>query len=84
MNCICDLTQFVVSIIVADAISEILAKLFIEQAVLSFGMVAVIFVDADKKFLGIIMAMCNALVIRFWLLSRGNHKDLGVEKYHRF
>ena len=46
MNCMCDLTQF---ILIKDARAEILAKLFIEQVVFSFGMVAVIVVDADKK-----------------------------------
>ena len=45
-----------------------------EQVVLSFGMVAVTVVDTDIKFLGVLMAMCNALDIRFWPLSRGNHK----------
>ena len=73
-----------VSIIVVNASSEILAKLFIEQYVLSFGMITVIVVDADSKLLGIFMAICNALDIQFWPLSRGNHKGLGVEKYHRF
>ena len=35
----CDLTQFVISIIVSDAHSEPLGKLFVEQVVFSFGMV---------------------------------------------
>ena len=30
MNCMCDLTQFVISILVNDAVSEMLAKLFME------------------------------------------------------
>ena len=82
MNCICDLTQFVIPIVVADPNAEILAKLFMEQVVLSFGMVAIVVVDADSKFLGVFMVMCKALDIWFWLLSRGNHKSLGVEMYH--
>ena len=53
MNCMCALTQFVISIIVDDARSDTLAKLFIEQVVLSFGMVAVVVVNADSKFLGL-------------------------------
>ena len=84
MNCMCDLTQFVISILVHEAISEILAKLFMEQVVLSFGMVAVVVVDADSKFLDLFKAMCVALDIVFWPLSRGNHKGLSVERYHRF
>ena len=84
MNCMCDLTQFVISILVKEAVAETLAKLFMEQVVLSFGMVAVIVVDADSKFLGTFQMMCNALDIKLWPLARGNHKGLLVEKYHRF
>ena len=84
MNCMCDLTQFVISIIVDDARSEILAKLFMEQVVLSFGMVAVVVVDADGKFLSLFEKMCSALGFIFWPLARGNHKGNSVEKYHRF
>ena len=84
MNDICDLTQFVVPTIVKDTTSEYLAKLFMENVVLSFGMVVVVVVDADSKFLHLFQAMCIALNIVFWPLSRGNHKDLSVERYHRF
>ena len=55
-----------------------------EQVVLSFGMVAVIIVDTDSKFLGVFEAMCTALDIELWPLARGNYKGLLVEKYHRF
>ena len=50
MNCMCDLTQFVISILVNDTRSEIIGKLFMEHVVLSFGMVAVVVVDTDSKF----------------------------------
>ena len=62
---VCDLAQFVISIIVRDVVSEILVKIFMKQAVLSFGMVAVIFVDADSKFLHIYKEMCATLDIIF-------------------
>ena len=84
MNCMCNLTQLVISIIVDDACSEILAKLFIEQVVLSFGMVAVVVVDADGKFLSLFENMCLALGFIFWPLVRDNHKGNSVGKYHRF
>ena len=84
MNCMCDLTQFVISILVQEARSENLAKLCMEQVVFSCGMVAVVVVDADSKFLDLFKAMCVALDIVFWPLARGNHKGLSVERYHRF
>ena len=84
MNCICDLTQFLISIFVNDAISKILEKFFIEQVVLSFGMVEVVVVDADIKFFTLFKAMYVALDIEFWPLARGNHKGLSVERYRQF
>ena len=51
LNCMCDLTQFVVSVVVSDENAERISKLFMEHVVLTFGMVAVIVVDADSKFL---------------------------------
>ena len=55
-----------------------------ESVVLSFGMVAVIVVDADSKFQGIFESLCDTLKLVFWPLARGNHKALSVERYHRF
>ena len=80
----CDLTQFVVSILVSDATSENLAKLFMEQVVFTFGMVAVVVVDADSKFLSLFKDMCLKLDFIFWPLARGNYKGLSIEKNRRF
>ena len=63
MNCMCDLTQFVVSVLVTDTTSEILSKFFMEHVVLSFGMVAVIIVDTDSKFLNLFQAICVSLLV---------------------
>ena len=51
LNCMCDLTQFVISILVDNASSKNLGKLFMEQVVLSFRTVAVVVVDDNSKFL---------------------------------
>ena len=67
-----------------EDISESLAKLFIENVVLSFGMLAVVVVDVDRIFLHICQNMCAALAIKLWPLSRSNHKGLRIEIYHRF
>ena len=47
-----------------------------KQVVLSFGMVAVIVVDADSNFLHLFKEMCAVLGIRFWPILRGYHKGL--------
>jgi hypothetical protein len=80
----CDLSTFVVSSITNDTKAETLARVFIEQVVLTFGTCAVIVVDADSSFRGTFEAMCSILKIRFWALARNNHKGLSVEHYHRF
>ena len=64
MNCMCDLTQFVILVLANEAISENLAKLFMEQVFLFFGMVTVVDVDADRKFLHLFEAMCIAFDIK--------------------
>ena len=69
MNAMCDLTQFTVSILVHKATSEILGKLVMNQVVFTFGMVAVIVIDADSKFLYLFEEMCLSLGFKFWPLS---------------
>ena len=84
MNAMCDLTQFVVSMLISDAAAEILGKIFMEQVVFTFGLVAVVVVDVDSKLLSVFEEMFNYLGFIFWSLSRGNHKVLIVERYHHF
>lgn len=84
LNCMCDLTQFVVSEITESPNASILAKTFMDHVILTFGICSVIVVDADSKFKDVFKEMCKKLNIHFWPLSRGNNKGLIVEKYHRF
>ena len=55
-----------------------------EQVVFSFGMVTVVVVDVDSKFLSLFEEMYNALGLKLYAFSRSNHKGLSVERYHRF
>ena len=84
LNCMCDLTQFVVSIVTSDTTAATLSQLIMEQVLLKYGMCAVIVVDAASNFRGIFEQMCSILSITFWPLARGNHHGLSVERYHRF
>ena len=65
MNTMCDLTQFMVSMRIADTTAKLIGKIFMEQVVFTFGLVAVIFVDADSNFLTVFEDMCNRLVFIF-------------------
>ena len=84
MKSMCDLTQFVISSVVQNINAEIIAKTFMEEVDLSFGMKAVIVVDADSKFRSVFEDMCKSLKIHLWPLARGNHKLISVEKSHQF
>ena len=83
-NCMCDLTQFVISNVVENPNAALLAKSFMDNVVLTFGICSVVVVDSDSKFMDVFEEMCSKLNIVFWSLSRGNHKGLSVERYHRF
>ena len=84
MNAMCELAQFVVSMLIADATAELLGKIFIEQVVFTFGLVAVVVVDIDSKCMSVFEDICNCFLFIFWPLSRRNYKGLSVERYHRF
>ena len=84
LNCMCDLTQFVVFCILTDTTAAALSEIFMSQVVLSFGMVAIVVVDADSRFRSTFEAMCTMLKLTFWPLARGNHKGNSVERYHGF
>ena len=84
LNCMCDLTQFVVSSPTEDITAVALSELFMSSVVLTFGMCSVVVVDDGSSFKGVFEDMCKALNIHYWCLSRGNHKGNSVERYHRF
>ena len=86
MNSMCDLTQFVISSVTFDTTAlELSQLLFMSDVILTFGMCApVIIVDEGSNFKVAFQEMCDILKITCWLLARGNHKGLSVERYHRF
>ena len=47
-------------------------------------MVAIIIFNDNIWFKSVFKDMCAALGIIYWYLTRGNHKDVSIEKYHRF
>ena len=84
LNAMCYLTQLVVSNITTETHTEHLTKLFMENYILLFGMVAILVINADSRFKNVFKDICAALGIIYWSLERGNHNILRVEKYHRF
>lgn len=54
-------------------------KIVIAQIVFTFGMVAVVVVDANSKFLHLFEEMCKVLGFNFWPLYRGDHMGKSKE-----
>ena len=83
LNSLCNLPQFVVSTPTFDITAADLAKLFMEEVFLTFGMCAVVVVDDGSNFKGIFKEMCEHLKLTYCCISRGNHKSNSAKKYHR-
>ena len=84
LNSMCDITQFAIASPTFTITAAHLATLFMEQVVLTFGMCAVVVIDDGSPFKKEFKEMCTILRIKYWVLARGNHKGLGVERFHRF
>ena len=84
MNAMCDVMQFFIYTITTETYVEHLATLFMKNFVLSFVMVAIIFIDADSRFKNLFKYMCADLGIIYCTLAHGNNKGTRVEKYHNF
>lgn len=83
-NCMCDLTQFIVSSVVKNPDAALLAKTLMEDVILTFGICTVVVVDSDSKFKSIFEDMCTKLNLMYWPVLRHNHKGVTVEKFHRY
>ena len=86
MNDMCILTQFVVYINLANQTALYLVKKIMKRIVLKFGMVDVVVVNADSKYLKNNKALWYVFGITFHALVglSGNHKGLHVELFHWF
>ena len=83
-NSMCDLTQFVVSTPTYNITAENLAKIFIVEVFLNFGMYAVIVIDGGSNFNSTFKTMCESLKIAYWCISIGEHKGNSFKNIHQF
>ena len=61
-----------------------LARALMEGTLLKFGFCIVVIVDDDSKFMALFEAIEKALNIRLHLVSKRNHKEIDVERFHKF
>ena len=65
LNCMSDLTQFIISCILTETNASALSKIFMAEVVLNFGMVAMVVVDANIRFCSMFEAMCKMPKLTF-------------------
>ena len=78
LNSMCDMTQFVVAVGMSHVDSAELARAFMEDALLKFGLCVVVVVDDDTIFMALSEGMCKSLNIRSHRAAKRNHKSIGV------
>jgi hypothetical protein len=58
--------------------------MFMEAVLLKFGLYVMVVVDEGKEFCSLFRQMCSLLWIRCHVVTKRNHKAVGVERYHHF
>jgi hypothetical protein len=84
LSAMCDLTQFVVSVLVQTTHAYDLARFLLNEILMKVGMCGLIVVDAGSTFCGIFADACKLLGIQLHRASRGNHKAVSVERFFRY
>ena len=84
LNSMCDLTQFVVMAPVVKLEASYIARVFMENVLLKFGLCALVVIDEGKEFCGLFRTVCRMLNIKCHVVAKRNHKAVGVERFHRF
>ena len=80
----CDLTQFVVVVPVPGMTASIIAKYFMQEVLLKFGIGHLVVIYDDVPFKGICIAACDSLHLKYESVSTHNHKVVLIEKLHCF
>jgi hypothetical protein len=84
LNAMCDLTGFVLVNATNNITAHDLARLLVQEVLLKIGFCGLISVDDGSTFKGLFQEVCSLLNIEIHVAARGNHKAVGVEKFHRF
>ena len=50
----------------------------------SLGLPQLVVIDDGCEFKGTLLDVCNAVGISHWVVSKGNHKAIMLEWFHRF
>lgn len=84
LNCMCDITSFVVSVAITYTNAAELAQAFMENVLLKFGLCLAVVVDNGSIFMGVFTQTMKSLNIHLHRVSKRNYNAVGVERYYRF
>ena len=79
MNIMCDITQFVIVVLVPNETVATLGEHFMQHVLLKC-----VILDNDSPFKGVFTAICKVLYINYDTLAKQNHKGLLIKRMHRF
>jgi hypothetical protein len=84
LACMCDLTQFVITVPAKSTLAVDLAINFFENVLMKVGLCGLVVVDAGSSFVAEFRGLCTILGLRFHPAARGNHQAVSVERFFRY
>lgn len=82
--CMDVMTGFASATFVSAIDSETITKAVFSAFFLTHGLPRLTIIDAGNEFAGALHAMCNSMGLPFYTVSRGNHKAILCERFHRY
>ena len=80
----CDMTQFIVVVLVPNETAAILTEHLMKNVLLEFEIFHFVILNDGSPFTGVFSEMCKTLNVNYNILAKRNSKGLLVEKFHRF
>ena len=80
----CNHTQFVVVVPVPGMTASVIAKYFMQEILLKFGIRHLVVMNDGTPFKGAFILACDALHLKYECVVKRDHKAVLVEKFHRF
>ena len=84
LNSMCNMSQFVVVVGVNCTESSYIARIFMKNVLLKFGLCSMVMVDTTSESCEFFQKMYPLLYIRFYSVVKRNHKAICFEYFHDF
>ena len=75
----CDINQFFVTVHINGYTSVVIAKYYMQDVLMKFGLCYLVVIDDSNPFKGVSIAMYDYLTINYEVVSRCNYKGVSIE-----